>query len=92
MHALYPCNLLYQQREKKNISLWKLECVTLQGVLQYTLLSTLLCLQMFIEMTHWSAIRPLWLLLLHQYWNLTGTPLRFPVLALCHGDLLILDL
>ena len=29
----------------------------------------------------------LWLLLLHyQYWILMGTPLRYPVVALYHGD------
>jgi hypothetical protein len=34
----------------------------------------------------------LWLLLLHQYWNFIGTPLRYPVVALCRGDPAALDL
>jgi hypothetical protein len=34
----------------------------------------------------------LWLLLHHQYWFLTRTPLRYSVVALCHGDLAALDL
>jgi hypothetical protein len=34
----------------------------------------------------------LWLLLHHQYWNLTGTPLGYPVVTLCHGDPAALDL
>lgn len=33
-----------------------------------------------------GLVRGLWFLLHHQYWALTGTPLRFPVVALCHGD------
>jgi hypothetical protein len=45
-----------------------------QCVPQCTLLSTLLCLQMFIAMTRWSGTtRPL--ASLCQYWSLTGTPL-----------------
>ena len=27
-----------------------------------------------------------------QYWIVTGTPLRYPVVALCHGDPVALDL
>ena len=34
----------------------------------------------------------LWLLLLYQYWNLTGTPFRYSVVTLCHGDPVVLDL
>jgi hypothetical protein len=33
-----------------------------------------------------------WLLLLYQYWNLTGTPLGYPVVVLCPGDPVGLDL
>jgi hypothetical protein len=33
-----------------------------------------------------------WLLLHHQYWILTGTPLRYPVVALCLKDPVVLDL
>lgn len=28
----------------------------------------------------------------HQYQNLTGTPLRYPVVVRCHGDTVVLDL
>ena len=34
----------------------------------------------------------LWSLLHHQYWILTRTPLRYSVVALCHGDSAALDL
>jgi hypothetical protein len=34
----------------------------------------------------------LWLLLLCSDWNLSGTPFRCPVVALCHGDPVALDL
>jgi hypothetical protein len=37
-------------------------------------------------------VQGLWLLLLYQSWILTRTPLRHPVVALCHGDLAALDL
>lgn len=30
-------------------------------------------------------------MLLNQYWNLTGTSLRMPAVALGHGDLIVLD-
>ena len=33
----------------------------------------------------------LWILLCYQYSVLTGTPLRYPVVALCHGDPAALD-
>ena len=33
-----------------------------------------------------GLVQGLWLLLHNQYWVLTGTPLRFPAVALCHGD------
>jgi len=38
-----------------------------------------------------SGSRP-WLLLYYQYWILTGIPLRYPVVGLCHGDPAALDL
>lgn len=47
-------------------------------------------LQMFLEDV--GLIQGLWLLLLYQYWNLPGMPLRYPVIALCHGDPVILEL
>ena len=34
----------------------------------------------------------LWLFLHYQYWILTRFPLRYPVVALCHGDSAVLDL
>jgi hypothetical protein len=34
----------------------------------------------------------LWFLLFYQYWNLTGTPLGYPVVVLCHGNPTGLDL
>ena len=42
-------------------------------------------------MSHWSGLRSLFLLH-HQYRILTRTPLGYPVVALCHGDLVALDL
>jgi hypothetical protein len=53
-----------------------------QCVPQYTLLCILLCLQMFIAMTCRSGKRPLWLLLFYLYFNLTGTLLRYLLVAL----------
>ena len=49
----HPSNFSSNREKKKKISLWKL-CVQ-----QHTPLSTLLCLQMFIVMSHWSGTRPL---------------------------------
>ena len=37
-----------------------------------------------------GVVRGLWFLL--QFWILTGTPLGYPVVALCHGDPAALDL
>ena len=34
-------------------------------------------------MSHWSDLRSL-ALPHHQYWDLTGTPLGYPAVALCH--------
>ena len=39
-----------------------------------------------------GLVQGLWLLLHHQYWILTRTPLRYPVVAMCHGDPAALDL
>jgi hypothetical protein len=33
-----------------------------------------------------GLVQGLWLLLLFPYWNLPVSPLRYPVIALCHGD------
>ena len=43
-------------------------------------------------MSHWSGSRPLASATHYQYWILTGTSLRYPVVALCHGDPAALDL
>lgn len=42
-------------------------------------------LSLLITVSHWSG-SSLWLVLHHQYWVLTRSPFRFPVVALCHGD------
>ena len=34
----------------------------------------------------------LWLLLLHQYSNLTGIPVGYCAIALCHGDTVVFDM
>lgn len=39
-----------------------------------------------------GVVRGLWLLLLYQYWNLTGIPLGYLVVTLCHGDPAVLNL
>ena len=39
-----------------------------------------------------GVVRYLWLLLSYQYQTITRTPLRYPVVALCHGDPAALDL
>ena len=36
--------------------------------------------------------QPLWLLLHYQYWILTGSPLGYTFVSLCHGDPTTLDL
>lgn len=58
-----------------------------QCVTQYTLLPKHLSLQMSIAVSHWSGM-----LLHYQYWVFTGTSLRYPVVALCCGDPVTLDL
>jgi hypothetical protein len=62
------------------------QCVPL-----YTLLSTHLYLQMFIAVSPWSGSRPRASATL-SILILTGTPLRYPVVALCHRDPAALDL
>lgn len=59
--------------------MWKLQCVP-----RYTLLSTHLYLQMIIAMSHWSVT----LLILDSH----RTPLRYPIVAPCHGYPAALDL
>lgn len=39
-----------------------------------------------------SLVPGLWLLLHYQYWILTGTPLGYPAVSLCHEDTTALDL
>lgn len=60
-----------------------------QCVLQNSLWSTLLCLQTLIAMARWSGMR---LLLLCQYWTLSGIPLGCLVAVLCDGGPVVLDL
>jgi hypothetical protein len=57
----------------------------------YTL-SIQLYLQVFLAMNHWPWFQGLWLLLHYRYQIFTGTPLTYPVVALCHGDLAVTDL
>jgi hypothetical protein len=83
--VLYPCKTP-PETEKENIIVATVVC---HCVSQYTSLSTLLCLEV-IAMTHWSG--SLWLLLLYQNQNLTEKPLRYPAVALCLRDSVVLDL
>lgn len=46
---------------------------------------------MFIAMTS-SLVQGLWHLLHYQYWTLTRAPLFYPIVALCPGDSVALDL
>jgi len=56
-----------------------------QCVTQCTLLSKQLYLQILL---YWAIrlVQGLWPLLHYQYWILSGTPLGYPVVALCCGD------
>jgi hypothetical protein len=72
LHTCPLCSCSLPPTEKTNLIV---EAVVCQCVPQYTLWSILLCLQMFIAL---SLVLGLWLLLLYQYWNLSGTPLRDP--------------
>ena len=75
--------ILKIKQNKKYTSLWKLRCVRVCPTVYP--LSTHLYLQMFIAMSYWSVSRP-WASLLHYlYWILTGTPLGYFAVALCHG-------
>jgi len=54
---------------------------------------------MLIAVSYWSVSRPLTSVTLsaldslhYLYWFLIGTPIRYPVVALCHGDPATLDL
>ena len=52
---------------------------------------TLLLTQLYLfsapsHWSHWSGSRPLASAALYEYWMLSRTPLRCPVVALCHGD------
>lgn len=62
-----------------------MEAIVCPSVPQYTLLSTLLCLQMFIKMSLWYGLRLL-ASATPQYWNLSGTSLEYSIVALCPGD------
>lgn len=39
-----------------------------------------------------GLIRGLWFLLQYRCWALTGTPIGYPVVALCHGNFAVLGL
>jgi hypothetical protein len=67
------------------------EAVLCQCAPQHTLLPKQLYLQMIIEISHWSGSRSL-VRLHYQYWILTETPFRYPMVVLCHGDPAALDL
>ena len=56
------------------------------AISQYTILSTLLCMQMVIAVSHWAGLRPL-ASAHHQFWTLPRTPLCYPAVALCHESL-----
>jgi hypothetical protein len=86
---LYICNLPLKQKQRQNILEEAAEC---HGVSHSTPFSpnsfTCKCsLQWVIGL----LLGP-WLLLLYQYWHLTETPLRYPVVAPCHGNPAALDL
>lgn len=53
---------------------------------QCTLLSTQLYLQMFLVYCVVVQVQGLWLLVSHQYWTLTQTPLGYPTVAPSHSD------
>lgn len=65
-------------QEKKKILQWRLQCVP-----EYTLWSTLLCLQVFIAVTPWSGTRPLAsaaLSVLEPHWDSSRIFCCYPVL------------
>ena len=66
----------------KTILPWKLQCVT--QFTQYPNSSSCKCSLQW-TFGHWFDSKPL-ALLYHQYWILPRMHLRYPVVALCHGD------
>ena len=53
-------------------------------------------LQELLPPSSYPALVPVWIsfdeLLCYQYWALPGTPLGYPIVILCHGDPVALDL
>jgi hypothetical protein len=70
--------------KKKNLLVEAVVCHSV--ISQYTILSTLLCMQMVIAVSHWAGLRPL-ASAHHQFWTLSRTPLCYPAVALCHESL-----
>ena len=79
-----PLAISPQQREKSPCG----SCTVSQCVLPFCpqVLACKCSLQDF------GLVRGLWLLLFYQPWNLTGIPFGHPLVALCHGDPVVLDL
>jgi hypothetical protein len=74
-----PCNLTLKRRKK--ISLWKMSCVTVCPTAHPYLIANVLCSDSLV----WFKAS-LWFLSHCQYRILTGTPLGYPVVTLCHWD------
>lgn len=94
LSTLCPCNLFLPKKQKTNKQtnkhLHKSLCVSLSiSVCPHIFTHSLTSL--LSAMGH-CLIRGLWLLVHYKYWTLTGTLLRYPVVALCHGDPAALDL
>ena len=74
--------------------LWQLQsvCPTVHHFVQTAWLEVLFALSPLV----WSEVQPLkcslWLLIQYQCCSLTRIPLRYPVVALCHGGPAALDL
>jgi hypothetical protein len=88
LSTLCPCNLFLPKKQKTNKQtnkhLHKSLCVSLSiSVCPHIFTHSLTSL--LSAMGH-CLIRGLWLLVHYKYWTLTGTLLRYPVVALCHGD------
>ena len=88
--TLYPCDpppkkKAKQQQTNKNLTLEAVTCRTVHPFVHKSLLAKVYCNESFV------LVRGLWLLLLCQYWILIWTPLRYPVVALCHGEPLVLQ-
>jgi hypothetical protein len=60
-------------------------CPSAYPVVHTSLLANVYCNELLV----WYKVS---CLLLYQYWILTGTLLGYPVVALCHGDPVVLDL